>query len=196
MAPKYLRASACGTSLRRRLLRVACVLVASCCSGAMSAPPAAEYQVKAAYLFNFGQFVEWPVQAYDSPNAPFVICVVGDDPFGKTLDDVVAGESLGGHAFVIRRFRNPREISACHILFIGRSEAARLDETLQMLKGRSVLTVTDIAGAETRGAMIVLVNDRNRIRMRINVAAAKSSNLAISSKLLRPAEVVGNEGER
>ncbi len=196
MAPKHLRASACGTSLRRRLLRVACILVASWCSGAMSAPPAAEYQVKAAYLFNFGQFVEWPVQAYDSPNAPFVICVVGDDPFGKTLDDVVAGESLGGHAFVIRRFRNPKDISACHILFIGRSEAARLDETLQVLKGRSVLTVTDIAGAETRGAMIVLVNDRNRIRMRINVAAAKSSNLAISSKLLRPAEVVGNEGER
>ena len=160
----------------------------------MSAPPAAEYQVKAAYLFNFGQFVEWPVQAYDSPNAPFVIGVVGDDPFGKILDDVVAGESLGGHAFVVRRFRSPKDIAACHILFIGRNEASRLDETLQLLKGRSVLTVTDISGAESHGAMIVLVNDRNRIRMRINVAAAKSSNLEISSKLLRPAEVVGNEG--
>ena len=162
----------------------------------MSASPAAEYQVKAAYLFNFGQFVEWPAQAYDSPNAPFAICVVGEDPFGKILDEAVAGESLGEHAFVVRRFRNPRDISACHILFIGRNEAARLDETLQVLKGRSVLTVTDIAGAESRGAMIVLVNDRNRIRMRINVAAAKSSNLEISSKLLRPAEVVGNEGGR
>jgi hypothetical protein len=177
-------------------LRVACVLVAGWCSLAVSAPPAEEYHVKAAYLFNFGQFVEWPPQAYEAPDAPFVIGVVGDDPFGTILDEVVAGESLGGHAFVIKRFRNPRDISACHILFIGRNESARLDETLQVLKGRSVLTVTDIAGAEHRGAMIVLVNDRNRVRMRINVAAAKSSNLAISSKLLRPAEVVGNEGAR
>lgn len=180
--------------MRRVWSCLVCVLVASWCSGTSSAPPAAEYQVKAAYLFNFGQFVEWPSQAYEAPDAPFVIGVVGEDPFGKTLDDVVAGESLGGHAFVVRRFRSPQDISACHILFIGRNEAALLEETLKALKGRSVLTVTDIAGAETRGAMIVLVNDHNRIRMRINVAAAKSSNLAISSKLLRPAEVVGNEG--
>jgi hypothetical protein len=196
VTPNFVRPSDCGTALRRRWLRVACVLVASWWSFAMSATPAAEYHVKAAYLFNFGQFVEWPPQAYEAADAPFVIGVVGDDPFGTVLDEVVAGESLGGHAFVIKRFRNPKDISACHILFIGRNESARLDETLQVLKGRSVLTVTDIAGAEHRGAMIVLVNDRNRIRMRINVAAAKSSNLAISSKLLRPAEVVGNEGVR
>jgi len=163
-------------------------------SNAMPAPPAAEYQVKAAYLFNFGQFVEWPVQAYDSPSAPFVIGVVGEDPFGKTLDEVIAGESLGGHPLVVKRFRNIEDISDCNILFIGRSESARLDETLKAMKGRSVLTVTDITGAEQRGAIIVLVNDNNRIRMRINVAAAKASNLVISSKLLRPAEVVGNDG--
>ena len=197
MTPRFVRPSACGTTLRRRWLSpVAWILLASWCGIVLSAPPAAEYHVKAAYLFNFGQFVEWPPQAYEAPDAPFVICVVGDDPFGNILDEVVAGESLGEHAFVIRRFRNPKDISACHILFIGRNEAGRLDETLRVLKGRSVLTVTDIAGAEDRGAMIVLVNDRNRIRMRINVAAAKSSNLAISSKLLRPAEVVGIEGEK
>jgi hypothetical protein len=194
MAPPYLRPSARGTALRRRLLRVACVLVASWCGGAMSAPPAAEYQVKAAYLFNFGQFVEWPQQAYDSPSAPFVIGIVGEDPFGQTLDEVVAGESLGGHPLVVRRFRHPEDISACNILFIGRSETARLEQTLKLLQGRSVLTVTDITGAERRGAIIVLVNDNNRIRMRINVAAAKASNLVISSKLLRPAEIVGNDG--
>jgi hypothetical protein len=194
MATPYLRPSASGTALRRRLLRVACVLVASCCGGALSAPPAAEYQVKAAYLFNFGQFVEWPQQTYDSPSAPFVIGVVGEDPFGRILDETIAGESLGGHPLIVKRFRSPEDISACNILFIGRSEATRLDETLKTLRGRSVLTVTDIAGAELRGAIIVLVNDNNRIRMRINVAAARASNLIISSKLLRPAEVVGNEG--
>jgi hypothetical protein len=162
---------------------------------ASAAPPASEYQVKAAYLFNFGQFVEWPPQAYESPVAPFVIGVLGDDPFGKILDDVVAGETVGGRPLTIRRFRSPKDISACHILFIGRSETSRLDETLEALRGRHVLTVTDIAGAELRGAIIGLVNDNNRIRMRINVAAARASHLVISSKLLRPAEVVGNVGD-
>jgi uncharacterized protein DUF4154 len=191
-----LRPSARGTVLRRRLLRVACILAAGFCGGALSAPPAAEYQVKAAYLFNFGQFVEWPPQAYDSPSAPFVIGIVGEDPFGKVIDEAVAGERLGGHPLVVRRFRNPEDISACNILFIGRSEAGRLAETLKALQGRSVLTVTDITGPEQQGAIIVLINENNRIRMRIDVAAARANNLVISSKLLRPAEVVGNVGER
>jgi hypothetical protein len=194
MQSPYRRPFARRAALRRWLPLVACIFVASLSAAAWPATPTAEYQVKAAYLFNFGQFVEWPMQAYDSPSAPFVIGVVGEDPFGDTLDAVVAGESLGGHPLVVRRFRKNEDISACNILFIGRSEAARLDETLKVLKGRSVLTVTDIAGAERRGAIIVLVNDNNRIRMRINVGAAKASNLVISSKLLRPAEVVGNDG--
>lgn len=194
MASPYLLPFARSAALRRWLPLVALIVVTSFSAGARTAPPAAEYQVKAAYLFNFGQFVEWPVHAYDSPSAPFVIGVVGEDPFGNTLDEAIAGESLGGHPLVVRRFKNIEDISACNILFIGRSEAARLDETLKAMKGRSVLTVTDIAGAERRGAIIVLVNDNNRIRMRINVAAAKASNLVISSKLLRPAEVVGNDG--
>jgi len=178
----------------RRLLRVACIVAAMWWGVASAAPPAEEYQVKAVYLFNFGQFVEWPPQAYESPAAPFVIGVLGEDPFGRILDDVVAGETVGGRPLTVRRFKSPKDISACHILFIGRGEESRLDETLESLQGRNVLTVTDIAGAGNRGAIIVLVNDHNRIRMRINIAAAKASNLVISSKLLRPAEVVGNEG--
>ena len=194
MASLHLRPAARGTASRRSLLLAAFVFAAGWCTGAWPATPAAEYQVKAAYLFNFGQFVEWPVHAYDSPGAPFVIGVVGEDPFGSTLDAVVAGEQLGGHPLVVKRFRNPEDISACNILFIGRSESGRLEETLEALKGRSVLTVTDITGAERRGAIIVLFSENNRIRMRINVAAAKANNLIISSKLLRPAEVVGNDG--
>jgi hypothetical protein len=188
--------SARGAAPRRWLPLAACIVVAGWCGASWPATPAAEYQVKAAYLFNFGQFVEWPRQAYDSPGAPFVIGIVGEDPFGKTIDEVVAGESIGGHPLVVRRFRNPEDISACNILFIGRSESTQLEETLKALQGRSVLTVTDITGAELRGAIIVLVNENNRIRMRINVAAARANNLVISSKLLRPAEVVGNEGEK
>ena len=177
-----------------RLLLVACIVAASWCSGAWPAPPAGGVPGQGRLLFNFGQFVEWPLQAYDSPSAPFVIGVVGDDPFGKTLDEVVAGESLGGHPLVVRRFKNPEDISACNILFIGRSEAARLEETLKALQGpqRAHRHRHRRRGAPRRHHRPV--NENNRIRMRINVAAAKANHLVISSKLLRPAEVVGNEG--
>jgi hypothetical protein len=164
-----------------------------CCARAWADVAPTEYQVKAAFLFNFGQFVEWPAQSWSSPSAPFEICVVGSDPFGTTLDELTRGEVLGGHPLRVRRFADAGEASGCRILFIGRSEAGRIEATVQALQGRSVLTVTDIDGAEKHGAMIVLRNDNNHIRMRINLAAARASHLVISSKLLRPAEVVGND---
>jgi hypothetical protein len=163
-----------------------------CCVAARPAAPAPEYQVKAAYLFNFGQFVEWPADAYSSTGAPFVIGILGDDPFGNVIDDVVRGESLAGRPLLVRRFRQTEDVADCNILFIGRSEAPRLERTLRALRGRPILTVTDFAGAESRAAIIVLLTENNRIRMRINVAEARANDLVISSKLLRPAEVVGN----
>jgi len=172
------------------------MLLASLCGIAWTAPPPTEYQVKAAYLFNFGQFVEWPVAAWDSPQAPFAICIVGEDPFGSTIDEVVRGESIKGHQLVIRRFTASDAISGCNILFMGRSEASNVERILDSLRGHSILTVTDSAGTESRDAVIVLVTENNRVRMRINVAAARANNLVISSKLLRPAEVVGREPAR
>lgn len=162
--------------------------------GVARAAPPGEYQVKAVYLFNFGQFVEWPRQALGPDNSPFVIGILGDDPFGKTIDDVVRGETLGSHPLVVKRFRDVEDITGCNILFIGRNERDKLDSALAAMRGRSVLTVTDIDGAEHKGAMIVLFNQDNRIRMRINLAEARAGNLVISSKLLRPAEVIGREG--
>ena len=174
------------------------VLAAACCAlpggDAWPVAPAGEYQVKAAYLFNFGQFVEWPAAAYASPAAPFVIGILGDDPFGGILDEVVRGESVGGHPLAVRRFRRPEDITDCNILFIARSEALRLGQTLEALRGRHILTVTDVAGPESQAAIIVLLTENNRIRMRINVAEARANDLVISSKLLRPAQVVGNAG--
>jgi hypothetical protein len=162
--------------------------------GVARAAPPDEYQVKAVYLFNFGQFVEWPQQADGSEHSPFVIGILGDDPFAGTIDDVVRGEALGSRPLVVKRFQDVEDISDCNILFIGRNERDKLDDALAATRGRSVLTVTDIEGAESKGAMIVLFKQDNRIRMRINLAEARASNLVISSKLLRPADVVGREG--
>jgi hypothetical protein len=174
--------------------RALCLVLLLLQAASVAAPRVDEYQLKAVYLFNFGQFVEWPAAVYDTEKAPFVIGIVGHDPFGQTLDDVVRGETVGSRSLVVRRFASVEDIAECQILFIARDEAHQLDEVLAAVRGRSVLTVTDIDGAERRGAIIALINDASRIRMRINLAEAKARQLVISSKLLRPAEVIGGAG--
>jgi len=155
----------------------------------VAAPPT-EYQVKAVFLFNFSQFVDWPHTAFETPDAPLVIGVLGRDPFGAQLDEVVKGESVKGHPLQVRRFATVEELNGCHILFVSASEQRRLDEILQRVKGRSVLTVADKGDFAQRGGMILFVTERERVRMRINLEAAEAAGLTLSSKLLRPAEIV------
>lgn len=155
------------------------------------APVARETQVKAVFLFNFVQFVEWPAEAFATPDAPVVIGVLGTDPFGSVLDEVVRGEKIGARTLVVRRFATVGEVEGVHLLFISPSEQPHMEEALRALRGRPILTVGDSEGFATRGGMIRFVNDRGRIRLRINLAAAKAAGLVLSSKLLRPAEIVG-----
>jgi hypothetical protein len=149
-----------------------------------------EYQVKAVFLFHFAQFVEWPSPAFPEAQTPLVIGVLGDDPFSRFLDETVRGETVNDHPLVVRRFRSLEEIDTCHVLFISRSEADRLEQILAGLKGRSILTVGDTEGFAKRGVMIRFVTVDNKIRLRINLERANAANLKISSKLLRPAELV------
>jgi hypothetical protein len=151
--------------------------------------PVSEYQLKAVFLFNFAHFVEWPPAALPEANAPFVIGVVGKDPFGSSLDEVVRGESVGGRPLAIERYPDIPRLGHCQILFIPAAELTHLDQILDALKGRSVLTVTE--GPAPRGAVVDLLKEDSRIRLRIDLQAARASNLTISSKLLRPAEIVG-----
>lgn len=157
--------------------------------------PAPEYQVKAAFLFNFAQFVEWPAAAFPEPDSPMVIGVLGEDPFGGDLEAIVRGEVVNGHPLTVERFGRVEEITACHILFVSKGEAARLDRILAALKGRSILTVGDMRDFAGRGGMIRFVTDRSRIRLRINLEAARADELTISSKLLRPADIVSTGKE-
>jgi hypothetical protein len=152
--------------------------------------PAQEYQVKAVFLFNFAQFVDWPPQAFPEAQTPLVIGVLGEDPFGAYLDETVRDEKVNNRPLAVQRYRRVEEIKTCHILFISRSEADRLGQILASLKERSILTVSDTEGAAQRDVMIRLVTEKNKIRLRINLQAARAANLTISSKLLRPAEIV------
>jgi hypothetical protein len=142
------------------------------------------------FLFNFSQFVDWPPQVFPDERSPIVLCVLGDDPFGAALDDVVHGEVVNGRALAVRRIRSVEEATDCHILFVSRSERAHLDEILRRLKGRSVLTVSDMDDFARAGGMIRFVTVDNKIRLRINVESARTAGLTISSKLLRPAHII------
>ncbi len=164
-------------------------------TGTAQIPPVHEYQVKAVMLFNFAHFVEWPPAAFADPSAPLVIGVLGEDPFGISLDEAVHGEKVGLRPLLVRRYQRTEDLDTCHLLFISRSEAGRLEEIIARLQNRSILTVSDAEGAALRGIMIRFVTEENRIRLRINLNAAKAAGLVLSSKLLRPAEIVTTDGK-
>lgn len=153
-----------------------------------------ESDVKAAFLFNFASFIDWPGQAYASPEAPFVIGIIGDDPFGSILDEIVAGETIKGHPLAIRRLtsRQVAEAAACHILFVSQSEARRLRPILQAVRGKPVLTVSDAPGFIEAGGALAFTTDTS-VKLSINPLAARTASLTVSSKLLRLAQVVEKE---
>jgi hypothetical protein len=153
-------------------------------------PPTAE-QVKAVFLFNFTQFVEWPAQALGGPDAPLVIGILGDDPFGRYLDETVRGELVRGRAIVVRRFRSLRDMGTSHVLYVSRSEYAELPAILAALRGRAILTVGEGPAFTAGGGVIAFTLERSRIRMRINPAAADAARLTLSSRLLQVAQTVG-----
>jgi hypothetical protein len=154
------------------------------------APAATEYQLKAAYLYNFAKFVEWPPESFNSPGAAVQICVLGQNPFGEDLEIAVRNKTVNGRAIRVQQVRKVRGIPTCHILFIASNEASQLEAILEQLRGVSVLTVSDIAGFATHGGMINLVLDNDRIRFEVNAKAACDARLKISSKLLSLAKSV------
>jgi hypothetical protein len=164
-------------------------------AGTTRAEMSREYQIKAAFLYNFVQFTEWPTNAFENTNRPIVIGVLGTDPFGRILDDLVRGEIVRGRKLVVERYQRVEDVKSCHILFISRSEEPRLDRILDRLKGKPVLTVSDIEGAAYRGVMIRFLTE-SRIRLRVNLDAVQDANLTLSSKLLRVAEVVSTRSHR
>ncbi len=154
-----------------------------------SAPKFSEYEVKAAFLLNFLQFVEWPAAATTNDGTPLTICVLGDYPFGAALDETIKGETIQGRPLTIRRVHQVAEVKSCALVFICRSEKPRLKDTIQALRGCGALTVSDVDQFCQCGGMIGLVNEGGRIRFEINQEAADQGNVKISSKLLRLARL-------
>jgi len=179
-----------GIFWRRWFLASLALLLAAGSEGAAQTAPSREYQIKAVFLFNFAQFVDWPTQAFADAQAPLIIGVLGDDPFDGFLDEIVRGERINNRPLAVQRYRTVDEINQCQVLFISRSETKNLAAIFARLRGRNILTVGDGEAFTRHGGMIRFATVNNKTRLKINVAAAKAVELTISSKLLRPAEIV------
>ncbi len=154
----------------------------------------AEYDVKAAFLYNFTKFVEWPADSFPDAKSPLTLCILGEDPFGKTLRSLME-EGVGGHPVSLLRLdslNNPAlsNPEACHVLFVSRSEKDRLHRVLDAVHGAPVLTVGDTPGFIDQGGMINFLLEGSKVRFEINQEAAEGVGLKISSKLLALAKHV------
>lgn len=154
---------------------------------------ALEYKVKASYLFNFVKFVEWPEASFTNSSSPFVIGLVGDDPFGRTLDETFAGRKTNGRGFVIRRFSPKDDPGNCHILFATLSDKGRLAKLLASLRGRPVLTVGETDRFGELGEMVNFIVVGGTVKLEANPEAAAAAGLKVSSKLLAVSKLVKTE---
>jgi hypothetical protein len=159
-------------------------------AGTVSAQINDEYRVKAAFLYNFAKFVEWPHDAWSSPADPVTLCVVGKSPFGDALTQVVEGKSVQGRPMCLRQIQDAGAAGNCRILFISDSERKRILTILGAVRGRGVLTVGESPGFAASGGVINFKIDGGHVRFEINLAAADEQKLTISSKLLSLAEVL------
>ncbi|HXT11957.1 MAG TPA: YfiR family protein [Candidatus Angelobacter sp.] len=144
-----------------------------------------EYQVKAAFLYNFAKFVEWPPASFPKPNSPIVIGVLGKNVFGNALEQVIRNHRVNDHPFQFKTFNSAADAAGhCQILFISSSQKDNFSRIIEELHGASVLTVSENDGFIKAGGMINFVIEDNKIRFQISDAAAKKAGLKISSKLL------------
>lgn len=174
------------------------MLVASLASIAMPAAFArsqpTQRDVEAAYLYQFGNFVQWPPRKanLDLP-ATFSVCVLGEDPFGSVLEKTLSGARLNGLPMAARRIASVRDASRCEILFISNSHAGDLDADLAAVRDTPVLTVSDIPDFVSRGGMIQFLLIDNRVRFEINLSSAQRAGLRLSSQLLKVAVAVRSD---
>jgi hypothetical protein len=151
-----------------------------------------EYQVKAAFLYNFAKFVDWPTETFQRLNEPFTICILGEDPFGRTLDDMVAGKTVGGRSILVRRLPDDVGLRGCQILFVSAPHPKHSPSVLTGANKQSGLLIVGDAGLATAGdTMIGFTMAGGKVRFEIDAASAERAGLHISSRLLSLAQGSG-----
>ena len=176
------------------------VLIAACLMCALLALPtraqtsgtssSSEYLIKAGFTYNFAKLMDWPASAFPQPNSPIIIGILGADPFGGTLDEVLQGKKVNGRDFLVKHLKWGADLKDCNILFVSSSERMHLDELFHLIKGLPILTIGEMPGFAQRGGMINFVIEDDKVHFEINVEAAKQGDITISSRLLALARIV------
>lgn len=189
---------------RARALVLAAITTASCfCGRGVSCVFSQELTlpepaVKAAFLYNFAKLTYWPTNAFASGKASLVIGILGKDPLGSVLDEMVKNKRIESRSVEVRRFERATEVRDCQVLYISDSERERIPLVLASLRGRSILTVADTKEFTARGGMIQLVKLNEAIRFQVNTNATARAGLRLNSTVLRLAIALqsgGGEGE-
>jgi hypothetical protein len=167
----------------------AAVLAGASVTNPISAQAVGEYELKAAFVYNFARFVEWPAQAFKDPGDPIKVCILGENPFGHALDNALQGKLAGTRTFVVEQISDSRHAIGCHILFVSASERKRVRAILESVTS-GVLTIGDLDGFAAQGGVVNFTLEAGKIRFEINVAAAGQQGLRVSSKLLSVAKIV------
>ncbi len=147
------------------------------------APRYDENQVKAAYLFNFTRFVEWPTNSFAEAETPLIIGILGDDPFREALEKTVRGEKVKGHPLAVRSSRKIEDLKSCHVIFVDKTQKPQMQQILATLRDCPVLTVGEIDGFAQRGGIINMIKQEKRIGFEINNEAARRQGIKIGSQL-------------
>ena len=183
-------------ALKRFPSLVTTLLALLACGQPAAAQSGLEYEVKAAFIYNFIQFVEWPQGALADPAAPFRVCLYGDNPFGPALERTIRGEQVNGHPLTIERVAVGGMVTQCQLLFVPQSQAARTAGVLRAAGEAPVLLVGESPNFLRAGGMINLFVEGGRVRFDINQPAASARGLVASSKLLRVARNTSDVEER
>jgi len=152
----------------------------------MSAP--SEYQIKAAYLFNFLNFVAWPEHVFNDKNSPMDVCILGQDPFENILDLTFEGKMIGARKVMIHRWQTMSLTHPCHLLFIGVSEAEHMTRILALLEDKPILTISDVEDFVHHQGMVQFIIVEHKVRFRVNRKAIQHASLYMSANLLRLAQ--------
>lgn len=173
-----------------RQTTAACLMMAFALMGApvRAGGDFTEYEVKAVFLFNFVQFVKWPPTTFSDASSPYVIGILGSDPFGKVLENTIRGEVVEGRKLTLRRAQRVEDVTDCHVIYISQSEEARVGDILARLRPTNALTVSDIGQFCRQGGMIGFVIESGKVRFEIKSATAKNAGLQVSSRLLKLAK--------
>lgn len=152
-------------------------------------PTAKEYEIKALFLYHFTSFVSWPASAFKHQRAPFQICILGQDPFGKVIDITILNQKVDEHPLVVKRLNTSPALRQCHILFFNQLEDKQLHEAFKMIKGAAILTVSDMSNFIREGGMIEFFKQRNKVKIGINPEALQAVDLKARAQLLNLSDI-------